>query len=470
MKRVHAALIAAAAAASVAAFASALELGPAETPPEKAPQADPGRDPERRAADLDAGDGDPKGRQDPETPSPDPKTSPAPAADRPKVPPQIAGSVNDFAFDFYRKVTESYDANIFFSPTNIYAIFGIIYEGARGETAEQMRGVFGFGQEDADRHAASAGMMDALNAEDPHAILEMDNAVWMTDWSVPYLDAVREAYLAQIQTHRISAVQLDIVEYQEKLGEKISDWASRTTHGEDPMALSTMEVYGPQSAGMLLSAAYFNGAWLVQFPEENTREGRFWTGGANTVDAYFMHAEGSFDYADAQDAQVLRMPYEGGRLSMLAVLPHATGSIDKLGSEMSAGKMSEYLGMLEARNISVSLPKFDTYDGYTLNHILEEELTDIFRSPDLSGISEDDLSVSWTFQYANVRVNENGTAVHTMHAAEQTMTGSAPLPPPHFKADRPFLFIIYDEQSELILFVGRLSDPRPLFQQMFDDG
>ena len=465
MKRVHAALIAAAA-ASVAAFAYALELGPAEAPPEKT-QADPGRDPERR---TDLKDADPNGRQDPDNANPDPEAPPAPAADRPRVPPQISESVNSFAFDFYRKLPEYYDGNIFFSPANIHVIFGIIYEGARGETAEQMRGVFGFEREDADRRAASARMMAALNAQDPHAISGMASAVWMTDWSVPYLDAVREAYLAAIQTHRIGGSELDIVEYQERLREKIGDWASKTTHGENPMALSTMEVYGPQYVGILLSAAYFNGTWLVQFPEENTREGRFWTGGANTVDAHFMHAEGSFDYADAQDAQVLRMPYEGGRLSMLAVLPHATVGIEKLGSEMSAVKMSEYLGMLEARNISVSLPKFDTHDGYTLNHILEAGMMDVFRSPDLSGISQDDLHISWTHQNTNVRVNENGTAVSAAHAAERATTGSAPLPPSHFKADRPFLFIIYDEQSELILFMGRLSDPRPLFQQMFDDG
>ena len=81
-----------------------------------------------------------------------------------------------------------------------------------------------------------------------------------------------------------------------------------------------------------------------------------------------MRAEGSFDYAETADAQVLRLPYEGDRLSMLAVLPSGTASLERL--ELSAGKMSEYVGMLEPREVLVSLPKFEMRANYDLKQSL----------------------------------------------------------------------------------------------------
>ena len=94
---------------------------------------------------------------------------------------------------------------------------------------------------------------------------------------------------------------------------------------------------------MITNAVYFKGTWLVQFPED-AREGKFWRG-EDGIDADFMHVKDNFGYADTGDAQVLRLPYEGGRLSMLAVLPGGTGGLERLEAEMSAKQMSEYIGI-----------------------------------------------------------------------------------------------------------------------------
>ena len=412
MKRIHVAVIAAAAvAASAAAFALAGSAVPAET-------------------------------------------LSSPAAGSPEVPPQIAESVNEFAFDFYRNVSDT-DENVFFSPVSIYTAFSVLYEGARGDTAEQMLGVFGFEPDDEERHSASAHMMAALNAEDPHAVLEMANALWLADWFAPYeqyLDIARNTYLATVET-------VDFAGEGKPGVKKVNDWAAEKTRDKITAVLPRQSV-DDSTAAVITNAVYFKGTWLVQFPKEATEEGKFWKGGEESIDAEFMHVTDNFGYADTGGAQVLRLPYEGDRLSMLAVLPGETGGLERLEAEMSAKQMSEYIEMLEPQDVVVSLPKFETKTKYDLQkRLVDLGMPDVFTAiADLSGLSDNgNLYVDRATHDAYVKVNEEGTEAAAVTVI--SMSESEPPPLPYFNADRPFLFAIYDEQSGLILFMGRISDP-----------
>ena len=382
------------------------------------------------------------------------ETASSPVADSPAVPPQMAESVNEFAFDFYRKLSET-DENVFFSPVSIYAAFSVLYEGARGETAGQMLGVFGFEPDDEARHAASANMMAALNAEDPHAVLEMANALWLADWFEPYeryLDISRNTYLATVET-------VDFAGEGKPGVKKVNDWAAEKTRDEITDVLPRPAV-DSSTAAVITNAVYLKGTWLVQFPKEDTREGKFWRGAADSIGADFMHVKNNFGYADTGDAQVLRLPYEGDRLSMLAVLPGGTGGLERLEAEMSAKQMSAYIGMLEPQDVAVSLPKFETKTKYDLKtDLIDLGMPDVFTSSaDLGDLSDNDsLYVDRATHDAYVKVNEEGTEAAAVTVI--AMRESAPPPLPYFNADRPFLFAIYDEQSGLVLFMGRISDP-----------
>ena len=386
------------------------------------------------------------------------ETASSQSADSPGVPPQMAESVNDFAFDFYRKLSET-DENVFFSPVSIYTAFSVLYEGARGETAGQMLGVFGFEPDDEERHAASAHMMAALNTEDPHAILEMANALWLADWFEPYesyLNIARKTYLATAET-------VDFASKNPPGVKKVNEWATEKTRGKIQKVLSDRDVNN-LTAAVITNAVYFKGTWLVQFPEEDTKKGQFWKGEGDGIDADFMHVTDSFDYVDTGDAQVLRMPYEGDRLSMLAVLPREAGGLEKL--ELSAGKMSEYVGMLESQEVLVSLPKFETRTNYDLKQDLTAMgMPDVFLEniADLGGLADlallpGNLYVEKATHDAYVKVNEEGTEAAAVTTIVVGIESETP-PIPHFNADRPFLFAIYDEQSGLILFMGKISDP-----------
>ena len=372
-----------------------------------------------------------------------------------EVPPRTAESVNEFAFDFYRNVSGN-GKNVFFSPVSVYTAFSVLYEGARGETAEQMLGVFGFEPDDEERHSASANMMAALNAQDPRAVLKTANALWMSDWSESYLDVVRRAYLVEDKTYPIEADEFYFGDPKPVWGE-INDWASEKTGGKiAPRSTIALACSGLLS--IVENVVYFEGTWLVQF-KQDARDGQFWRGEAGSVDADFMHAEGSFGYADAPNAQVLQMPYEGDRLSMIVVLPHEATLLGNLEATGSAAQMAEWIGMLEPRNISVSLPKFQISVSQSVNpYITKDKYDDGSIFPHLNGFNEGGCYLEWAAHSALLIVNEKGTET-ALDAAAMSVTGSEPPPPLHFNANRPFLFAIYDEQSGMVLFMGRVSDP-----------
>ena len=392
------------------------------------------------------------------------------------MPPRTAESVNEFAFDFYRNLSET-EGNVFFSPVGTHTVFSIVYEGAGGSTSSRMIDLFGFEPDDEERRAASARMMAALNAQDPRAVLEMANALWMSDWFESYLDVVRRAYLVEAETYPIEADEFYFGE-PKPVWREIDYWASERAGGKiAPTSIAVVQC--GKLLAIVANVVNFEGAWTIQFPKEDTRKGQFWRGEGDSVHAYFMHAKGGFDYANAEDAQVLRLPYEGGRLSMLVVLPYEAGGLERL-AERSGARMGEWLGMLESRNISVSLPKFQiaTYHGVHLDagartedakfrvsthpgvwsYIVEHKSGDGSVFPHLNGFNEGGCYLDGAGHSAYLTVNENGTET-SEDAAAMTITESEPPPPLHFNANRPFLFAIYDEQSGLILFMGRMSDP-----------
>ena len=199
----------------------------------------------------------------------------------PEVPPRTAESVNEFAFDFYRNVSGN-GKNVFFSPVSVYTAFSVLYEGARGETAEQMLGVFGFEPDDEERHSASANMMAALNAQDPRAVLETANALWLTDWFSPYeryLDIARNTYLATVET-------VDFAGEGKPGVKRVNDWAAEKTRGKIQEVLDDRDANN-LTAAVITNAVYFKGTWLVEFPKGATEGDKFWKTEGEGIDADF---------------------------------------------------------------------------------------------------------------------------------------------------------------------------------------
>ncbi len=379
-------------------------------------------------------------------------------ADSIATPKEIATANNDFAIEFYKLVSEK-DGNIFFSPTSMHTAFSMLYEGARGNTAAELQQAFWF-ESDADVRAEKvAELMASLNRDDGYSTLRLANSVWLADWFEPYdsyADLIRGTYLADIES-------VDFTDPDDGVP-KINAWASNKTNEKITKVIS----YGPntnETAAVLANAIYFKGTWVTEFPKEDTAERDFWTSADESVAADFMYVKGIFNYASQDGVQVLKLPYKGDRLSMILILPAERDGIDRLESIISAEMLQELQNNTSPTEVKVRMPKFEMSTNYDLIPILENmDIKDAF-SPDnanFSGMTDlaktpENLYVDKATQDAFVNVNEEGTeaaAVTTIIV----MPDSEPPPMPYFLADHPFIFIIQDDESKAILFMGRVSD------------
>ncbi len=342
----------------------------------------------------------------------------------------------------------------------MYVAFSLLYEGAKENTAQQMEDVFGFESDAFARQNATAHALSSLNRDDDYTTLEMANALWIANWFAPYesyLDITRSSYLADAQT-------VDFTDEDDSVN-RINDWAAEKTRDKIPKIIGP-EAVNADTAMVLNNAIYFKGTWLTQFAEEDTRESEFHTNSIHGINADFMNVRSAFNYTHSDGAQVLQMPYKGDRLSMLVILPDDP-DMRQFEESLSVQQIQKWTDNLWDQEVIVSIPKFETKTKYSLNNpLISMGMPDVFSSrvADLSGIASTEvvnLYVSQAMQDAYVKINEEGTeaaAVTTVIVTTDSLS-PAPPPPPKFIADHPFLFVIQDDESGMILFMGRISNP-----------
>ena len=363
-----------------------------------------------------------------------------------EIPDKVTSGNNDFAVNLYRQLPDD-GKNVFFSPISIYMAMSMLYEAASFDAGEQIRNVFGFDPDLNARYNDTAHTLSSLNREDPHATLAMANALWTTQNPIPvkYVNTIRDAYLATAEEISTSNGH-----------ERINQWASDNTNGKIKKVVEQLD---PLTAAVLTNAIYFKGTWATQFNLEDTRPHDFDTG-SGTVSADMMFVSGQFDYANTGQEQVLKMTYDGDRLSMLVVLPRETDGIDSIEERLSADLITEWQETLYNEEVLVDFPKFETRTAYILNKpLMQLGVTDVFGIGSLPAIDER-AWVSTVKHDGYVNVNEEGTeaaAVTTIIIVLEEESSSAP--PPRFVADHAFIYFIIDNESGAILFMGKVIDP-----------
>ena len=175
-----------------------------------------------------------------------------------------------------------------------------------------------------------------------------------------------------------------------------------------------------------------------------------------------MSQKESFQYGETDTGQILKMPYKGDDLSMVILLPKEKDGLDDLEKELTAENLTEWQKQLRKREVEVFLPKFKMTSQFGLADRLKKMgMPDAFNpdKADFSGMTgEKDLHISDVIHKAFVEVNEEGTEAAAATAVTMRVT-SMPAPPPVFRADHPFMFVIQDTNTGSILFVGRIVDP-----------
>jgi serpin B len=176
-----------------------------------------------------------------------------------------------------------------------------------------------------------------------------------------------------------------------------------------------------------------------------------------------MHQKSHFGYTEDETLQALEMPYKGGELSMVVLLPRKVDGLPELEAWLSPERLTSLLSKLPYREVITTVPRFKLEAGFGLKPTLEAIGMKRAFSPeeaDFSGIStKEKLYVSAVIHKAFVDVNETGTEAAAATAIGMGALAARREPTPVFRADHPFLFVIRDMRSGAILFLGRVVNP-----------
>lgn len=367
-----------------------------------------------------------------------------------------ADSVNALAVDLYQKLSAQEDGNLFFSPYSISSALAMTYGGARGETAVQMNKVLHFGGQDA-THPAFSSLRTNLNAVEKKGDVQLSvaNALWPQKeyaFRAEYLDLIKKSYDSEIRP----------VDYATNAGgarKQINTWVEKQTN-EKIKTLIPEGALDELTRLVLVNAIYFKGNWASQFESSDTHDTPFLLSKDKTVQVSMMSQKEHFGFVAAEKFQAVELPYEGGDLSMLILLPSGTNTLAALEKELKADTLTS----LRFRNqeLIIQLPKFKLESSFGLSDTLQQlGMIDAFSpKSDFSGMDETkNLAITKVLHKAFVEVNEEGTEAA---AATGVVVGlrSMPRPPMVFTADHPFLFFIRDNASGTILFMGRMMNPK----------
>ena len=331
--------------------------------------------------------------------------------------------------------------------------------GARGKTATEMGTVLHQPSGDASYHAALAALVGQLTkaANTSGDELSMANGLWVQkDYPIQsaFEHVIRDQY-------GVPLTPLDFAHDANAARMRINSWTSEHTKGK------IQDLFGPGSLDartrlVITSAIYFNGKWTEPFKPSATAPGPFKLPAGGTAQARFMHQTEDFGYAETPSLQILEMKYADQRLAFDVLLPKSPNGLGDLEKSLTAANLTSWLKTLGTDRVEVFLPKFRAESEFQLTGALSKlGMPGAFTaSADFSGIDgRRDLAISQIVHKAFVDVSEQGTEAAAATGIRMMPTAVRPRPTLVFRADHPFIFLIRDTQTGLILFAGRLTKP-----------
>jgi len=376
-------------------------------------------------------------------------------ADSTADPAKLAAANTGFAFNLLKQIAgEQPDANVFISPFSVSTVLQMAGNGAAGETRTEMQKVLKTaGLPSSSLNEACRNLNQSLTSL-PDVTLNLANGIWYQKEL-----QLKPAFVAENKNY--FQAELAGVDFSKaKSADTINYWADKTTRGKIKQVVRFP--FPPATQVILANAIYFKGKWVKPFDKNQTRPHDFHSSSGNKQ-VPMMWQRGHFSYQAGDGYQTVRLPYAGGRLQMYLFLPATNSSLTKLLVDLNGESwQSKILPQLVDREGTLALPRFKLDYDVELNKPLKAlGMRSAFTSAaDFSAMADEPLFVSEVKQKSYVEVNEEGTeaaAVTTGHM--QATAVFRPITPFEMIVDRPFFFVIEDNQTRSILFMGMVLNP-----------
>lgn len=362
-------------------------------------------------------------------------------------------SDNSFGLNLFREiVAEEKDKNIFISPLSVSMALGMTYNGANGATRETMEATLELSDLTMEEvNASYQHLISALMRIDPEVKMHLANSIWYLPSRHPvdsFLDVCIEYFNAQVTGIDFSDPQAAPI---------INGWVEENTNGkikdivEDPI--------DPLTVLILINAIYFKGTWTYQFDAEQTQDETFYLSDGSEIQVPMMAQRSLFRNYANDEFQAVELPYGDGTFSMTIFLPNYWADIDALIEKFEPETLDSWMGSFSSDSLDIFLPKFTLEYELKLNDVLTVLGMGIAFTPGMADFSNmfpgGGPWISKVMHKSFVEVNEEGTeaaAATSVHFFESGISGE-------FRVNRPFLFMIRENETETILFIGKVMDP-----------
>ena len=353
----------------------------------------------------------------------------------------VQASEVGFAVSLFKNVNAvaSKGENVIVSPYSAAIALSMLAEGAQGQTRTEFDNVLG-------------GVLykaENLGSND-NVIVKSANSVWIDDNFSP-----RNRYVSLLE--KDFDAFLDVLNFADPATLKaINNWCAENTNGKITEILDRLD---PSNVMVLVNALYFNVPWENPFDPSLTSEQVF-HGLSGEPTVRMMCMTGMYNYAESGGFQVIQLPYSGLEYAMYVILPPKGADVDKLLAKSDAGMLLSAFEMLQQQQVRFFMPSFKIETSMLLNRSLQNMgiRTAFTSAADFGGIAEmGPLVLDQVKQKCYVGVSEKGTEAAAVTAAQIRLTSARPvLKVPVMRVDRPFFFVIADNENRKVLFAGKI--------------
>ena len=365
----------------------------------------------------------------------------------------LVASTDNFGLKLFREVIlQNFDKNVFISPLSVSMALGMTYNGADGTTRDEMHKTLEFaGLGDKEINESYKSLIRLLGELDDKVIFQIANSIWYrSGWQF------EEDFLNINKTY-FSASVSDLDFDDPLAADIINKWVEDNTNGKIKDIVKAP--INPLTVMFLINAIYFKGTWTYEFDKKLTKDGEFIKPDGSKVTCKMMEQESDFQYFYNDDFQAVDLPYGDGLYRMTVFLPRETKEINSIIEKFNQANWNDWMNSFSGQEGILFLPKFKLEFEISLNDVLKAMgMTTAFTDfADFTKMYKPGgLFISEVKHKTYVDVYEEGTeaaAVTSVEVGNTSVHGFV------MTVNRPFIFVIRENHSETILFIGKVVEP-----------
>lgn len=366
---------------------------------------------------------------------------------------QTISSANEFSFKLLSgNNTDETTKNVFISPLSISMALGMTFNGANGTTKDAMQQTLEFrGLTPDEINQSYKGILELLINLDTKVQLMVANSIWYR----PTLNVEQEFISTNKKYFNAEVARIDFGD--PNASNTINSWVEKSTKGK---ITNIVPATIPSDAMMyLINAIYFKGDWKYKFSRDATRDDLFTTVGGDKKPVRMMYQKGDFAYLRSDRVAIVDLPYGGSAFSMTILLPEIGIDIDAFTAQLTSEKWVAWVAGLQVMEGEIFLPKFKIEYEKSLKHVLARLGMEIAftETADFTNIDRrGNLYITEVKHKSFVQVDEEGTTAAAATSVEISVTSMRGFV---FRVDRPFIFVIRENLTGTIVFMGKITDP-----------